>query len=42
MALTQPTASETHQVEQEILAQLSDGKKIPMSRINNNTILDKL
>jgi hypothetical protein len=42
MALTQPATSEMHQVEQEILAQPSDGKKIPMSRINNNAILDKL
>jgi hypothetical protein len=42
MALTQPTASEMHQAEQEILAQLSDGKKMPMSRISNNAILDKL
>jgi hypothetical protein len=29
MALSQPTASEMHQVEQEILAQASDGKKCP-------------
>jgi hypothetical protein len=29
MALTQPTASEMHQVEQEILAQPSDGKNCP-------------
>jgi hypothetical protein len=42
MALTQPVVSETHQAEQEILAQPSDGKKMPMSRINNNAILDKL
>jgi hypothetical protein len=42
MPLIQPTASETHQVEQEILAQLSNGKKMPMSRISNNAILDKL
>jgi hypothetical protein len=42
MALTQPTMSEMHQVEQEILAQLFDGKKKPVSRINNNAILDKL
>jgi hypothetical protein len=41
MALTQPTASETHQVEQEILAQSSDGKKMPMSRISSDAILDK-
>jgi hypothetical protein len=42
MALTQPAASETHQVEPEILAQSSDRKKIPMSRISSNAILDKL
>jgi hypothetical protein len=42
MALTQPAAIEMHQVEQEILAQPSDGKKIPMSRISSNAILDKL
>jgi hypothetical protein len=42
MALTQPTASETHQAEHEILAQPSDGKKMPMSRINSDAILDKL
>jgi hypothetical protein len=42
MALTQPTTSETHQVEQEILAQPSDGKKMPMSRINSDVILNKL
>jgi hypothetical protein len=42
MTLTQPTASETHQAEQEILAQPSDGKKMPMSRISNDAILDKL
>jgi hypothetical protein len=42
MALSQPTACETHQVEQEILAQPSDGKKMPMSRINSDAILDKL
>jgi hypothetical protein len=42
MALTQPTVSETHQVEQEILAQPSDGKKMPMPRISSNAILDKL
>jgi hypothetical protein len=40
MALTQPAASEPHQAEQEILAQPSDGKKMPMSRINNDAILD--
>jgi hypothetical protein len=42
MALTQPATSETHQVEQEILAQPSDGKKMPMSRISSDAILDKL
>jgi hypothetical protein len=42
MVLTQPTASETHQAEQEILARPSDGKKIPMSRISSDAILDKL
>jgi hypothetical protein len=31
-----------HQVEQEILAQPSGGKKMPMSRISSNAILDKL
>jgi hypothetical protein len=31
-----------HQVEQEILAQPSDGKKMPMSRISNDAILNKL
>jgi hypothetical protein len=42
MALTQPTASETHQEEQEILVQPFNGKKMPMSRINNDAILNKL
>jgi hypothetical protein len=42
MALTQPAASETHQAEQEILTQPSDEKKMPMSRISSNAILDKL
>jgi hypothetical protein len=42
MALTQPAASETHQAEQEILALPSDGKKMPMSRISSDAILDKL
>jgi hypothetical protein len=42
MALTQPTTNEMHQAEQEILAQPSDGKKMPMSRISNDAILDKL
>jgi hypothetical protein len=31
-----------HQAEQEILAQPFDGKKMPMSRISSNAILDKL
>jgi hypothetical protein len=42
MALTQPAASETHQAEKEILAQPSDGKKMPMSRISSDAILHKL
>jgi hypothetical protein len=42
MALTQPTTSETHQAEQEKLAQPSNGKKMPISRISSNVILDKL
>jgi hypothetical protein len=42
MALTQPAASETHQAEQEILAQPSDGKKMPMSRISSEAILNNL
>jgi hypothetical protein len=42
MALTQPTTSEMHQVEQEILAQPSNRKKMPMSRISSDAILDKL
>jgi hypothetical protein len=42
MALTQLAASETHQVEQGILAQPSDGKKMPMSKISSDAILDKL
>jgi hypothetical protein len=41
MALTQPSPSETHQVEQEILAQPSDGKKMPMSWISSDAILHK-
>jgi hypothetical protein len=41
MALTQPTVSETHQAEQEILAWLSNEKKMPMSRISSNAILGK-
>jgi hypothetical protein len=42
MALTQPAASEMHQAEQEIVAEPSNGKKMPMSKINNDAILDKL
>jgi hypothetical protein len=42
MALTQPATSEMHQAEHEILAQPSDGKKMPMSRISSDAILDKL
>jgi hypothetical protein len=42
MALTQPALSETHQVEQEILAQPFDGKKIVMARISSDAILNKL
>jgi hypothetical protein len=42
MTLTQPLASEMHQAEQEILAQPSDGKKMPMSRISSDAILNKL
>jgi hypothetical protein len=42
MALTQPIANESHQAEQEILAQPSNGKKMPMSRICSDAILDKL
>jgi hypothetical protein len=42
MALTQPTASEMHQAEQEILAQPSDRKKMSMSRITSDAILEKL
>jgi hypothetical protein len=42
MALTQPVVSEMHQAEKEILAQLSDGKKMPMSRISSDAIPNKL
>jgi hypothetical protein len=42
MALTQPIADDTHQAEQEILAQPSNGKKMSMSRINSDAILNKL
>jgi hypothetical protein len=40
IALTQPAASETHHAEQEILAQTSDGKQIPISRISSDAILN--
>jgi hypothetical protein len=42
MALIQHTTSLMHQAEQEILAQPFDRKKMPMSRISSNAILDKL
>jgi hypothetical protein len=42
IALTQTAASQTHQAEQEILAQPSDGKKMVISRISSDAILDKL
>jgi hypothetical protein len=42
MALTHPAVSEMHQAEQEILAQPSDVKKMPMSRISSDAILNKL
>jgi hypothetical protein len=42
MALAQLVASETHQAEREILEQPSDGKKMPMSRVSSDAILDKL
>jgi hypothetical protein len=42
MALIQPAASETHQAEQEILAQPFDRKKMPMSGLNSNAIHDNL
>jgi hypothetical protein len=38
MPLTQPTASETHQAKQEILAHPSNRKKMPMSRISSDAI----
>jgi hypothetical protein len=41
MTLTQPATSETHQVEQEILVEPSDGKKMLMSRISSDAILNK-
>jgi hypothetical protein len=42
MALTQPIASDKHQVEQEIVAQPSDGKNMLMSKISSDAILNKL
>jgi hypothetical protein len=42
MALTQPAMSEMHQSEKEILAQSSDKKKMPISRISSDAILNKL
>jgi hypothetical protein len=42
MTLTQPATSQTDQADQEILAQPSDGKKMPTSGINSDAILDKL
>jgi hypothetical protein len=42
MALTQPTVSAMHQAEQEILVQPFNEKKMPMSRISSDAILDKL
>jgi hypothetical protein len=42
MALTQSTMSETHQAEQKILAQPSDEKKMAMSRISSDAILNNL
>jgi hypothetical protein len=42
MTLTQPAASEMHQAEQEIIAQPSDEKKMPMSKISSDAILDML
>jgi hypothetical protein len=41
MALTQPAASEMHQAEHKILAQPFDGKKMPISRIRSDAILNK-
>jgi hypothetical protein len=42
IALTQPAVSETHQAEPKILAQPSNEKKMPMSRISSDAILHKL
>jgi hypothetical protein len=42
MPLTQPIAGEMHPAEQEIIAQPSDKKKKPKSRISSNVILNKL
>jgi hypothetical protein len=41
MDLTQPATSEMHQAETEFLAQPFNGKKIPMSKISSDAILDK-
>jgi hypothetical protein len=41
MALTQPAVCETHQVEQEIQGQPFNGKKMPISRISSDAILNK-
>jgi hypothetical protein len=38
MPLTQPVASETHQAEQEIRAQPSNEKKMPMSKVHEKFI----
>jgi hypothetical protein len=42
LPLNQTSASEEHRAEQEFQSQPSDGKKIPMSRISSDAILDKL
>jgi hypothetical protein len=42
MALTHPAVSEMHQAEQENLAQPSNGKKMSMSRISSDSILNNL
>jgi hypothetical protein len=42
MALTQLAASEMRQAAQEILAQTSNRKKMPISGINSDAILNKL
>jgi hypothetical protein len=40
IALTQPVACETYQAEQQILARPSDRRKMPMSRISSDRILN--